>query len=117
MAPRRRTVLRVLWLLLLVFVVIGSLLPGDSAPLLLLGKFQLNDKVLHFLAYAGLTLLPATHENRATLLTLLGLVLVLGVLLEFGQYYVSERFFEIPDMAANWCGAICGILTGIPFRP
>ena len=116
MAPRRRTVLRVLWLLLLVFVVIGSLLPGDSAPLLLLGKFQLNDKVLHFLAYACLALLPAIHENRTTMLTLLAMILILGVLLEFGQTYVSERFFELADMAANWCGALCGLLAGIPFR-
>jgi VanZ family protein len=116
MPRRQRTLLRVLWLLLLLFIVTGSLLPGDSLPLKLLGEFEVSDKLLHFVAYACLALLPAIHETRSTTATLLLFILVLGVLLEFGQSYVGDRLFEIRDMAANWCGAICGALLGIPFR-
>ena len=116
MASKRRNLLRAIWVALLLSTVIGSLLPGTSLPMELLDRFELSDKLVHFVAYACLALLPALHERRATTGALVILILMLGVLLEFAQSYSDDRFFEMRDMAANWCGALCGVLLGIPFR-
>jgi VanZ family protein len=81
-----------------------------------LGRLGIGDKLLHGTAYAILGFLPSLHERRPTLAaTLLGAIL-LGVLLEFAQRLSPGRTFEIADMAANTCGALCGMLLALPFR-
>src|SRR5690349_14543208 len=48
-----------LWAAMLVFTIVSELLPGDSAPMMALSVTHINDKVLHFSAYAVVTVIPA----------------------------------------------------------
>jgi hypothetical protein len=49
----KRTVLMVLWAVLICCVVIGSLLPAASPVMVAVGRLHVNDKVLPFCAYLG----------------------------------------------------------------
>jgi VanZ family protein len=93
--------------------VTGSLLPGESAPMVALSSFQINDKVQHILAYAALAFLPALHERRRLLAFIAPGLVALGILLEFGQLLAPGRAFELGDMAADAVGVIAGLLIGI----
>jgi hypothetical protein len=55
--------MRIAWLIRLVAVIVGSLLPADSALLRALDRLAINHKVQHLLAYALLAFLPAIHER------------------------------------------------------
>src|SRR5215467_3166478 len=96
--------LRGLWLLAAVAVVIGSLLPGGSPPMLMLARLHISDKIQHFGAYALLAFLPAIHEQRKFILVAALGAVALGVVLEFDQRYAPGRTFEIADMLANTTG-------------
>lgn len=81
-----------------------------------LGRLGIGDKILHATAYAVLGFIPALHERWPTLTgTLLGAIL-LGVMLEFAQRLSPGRTFEVADMAANACGALCGLIVALPLR-
>ncbi len=108
--------LRVLWIVALLLVIAGSLLPGSSLPIRELNYYHVNDKVLHFLAYGVLAFLPALHERRPALVGLVAAVVLIGVLLEFGQRWSPGRTFDLADMAANACGALCGLVLALPLR-
>ena len=108
--------LRVLWVIALLFVIAGSLLPGGSLPIRELHRFHVNDKAVHFGAYAVLAFLPALHERRPVLASLVVLVILIGVLLEYGQRLLPGRTFEVADMLADFCGALCGLILGLPVR-
>jgi len=114
---RRAETLRILWIVCLAVVIVGSLLPGDSAAMRALDKLDVNDKVEHLLAYAVLAFLPAIHERRRNLVVVLILAAALGVLLEFGQLYSPGRSFDIYDMLADAVGIIIGTVAGLPLRP
>lgn len=78
---------------------IGCLMPAGWLPPLP------NDKLLHFLAFGGLTVLatriaPAWHQQQYWLA---GLVLA-GWLIELAQRWVPGRAFCWRDMAANAAG-------------
>ena len=109
--------LRILWSVCLVVVIIGSLLPADSAAMRTLDKLDINDKVQHILAYAALGFLPAIHERRRTLAVLLVLAAALGVLLEYGQLYSPGRSFDVYDMLADAIGIVIGAAIGLSLRP
>lgn len=108
--------LRVLWFIALLLVIVGSLLPGNSLPIRELNYYHVNDKVLHFGAYAVLAFLPALHERRPVLASLVVLVVLIGVLLEFSQRWSPGRTFEVADMLADACGSLCGLVLGLPLR-
>lgn len=97
-------------------VVAGSLLPSDSAPLRLLDRLPLSDKMLHFGAYAVLAFLPVLYERLRTAMAVAACLAVAGVLVEFGQAYTGSRIFEVRDMAANGFGVAFGLLIGLPRR-
>src|SRR5205085_3838604 len=61
---RARQLLRALWLLAILIVIVGSLLPGDSSPMRALDRLHISDKIEHMAAYTVLALLPALHERR-----------------------------------------------------
>jgi VanZ family protein len=94
-------------------VVIGSLLPGESAPMAALESLRINDKAQHVLAYTALALLPALHERRRALAFIAPGLVALGILLEFGQLFSPGRSFELGDMAADAVGVIAGSLIGM----
>ncbi len=108
--------LKACWGLACVVVITGSLLPAASAPIRMLSKLGINDKIEHFGAYAVLALLPTVHEKWRRLSLLLLLMLLLGVALEFGQLYSPGRSFEIGDMVADATGLLAGFLCGLPLR-
>ena len=51
----KRTVILVLWVVLICCVVVGSLLPASSAVMVAVGRLHVSDKVLHFCAYLALS--------------------------------------------------------------
>lgn len=113
---RFQSVLRVCWAIGCGVVIVGSLLPANSAPLRFLAALNINDKLEHLGAYAALALLPALHERPRLLSSLLLLLLLLGVLLEFGQLYSPGRSFEAGDMLADASGLMLGWLCALPLR-
>jgi VanZ family protein len=115
-SPRQRRRLRILWVAAVIAVIVGSLLPGSSAPMQTLNQLPVSDKVLHFAAYAVLAFLPSLHERwPAVTAALLGAI-ALGVLLEFAQRLSPGRTFEVADMAADACGVLCGLVLALPLR-
>ncbi len=105
-----------MWLAAFLAVIVGSLLPSQSAPIRLLARLPVSDKVLHFSAYALLAFLPVLYERMRTAMAVAAGLAAIGVLLELGQAYLGERFFEPADIAANGCGVIFGILIALPGR-
>jgi VanZ family protein len=110
-----KKLLRVAWLLAIVAVIVGSLLPPDSAPIRTLDALPFSDKFDHMGMYALLAFLPALHEEtKAVWWMALGAV-ALGIALEFAQLYVG-RDFEIGDMIADALGVAVGLGAGLPLR-
>ena len=94
------------WELVVLIVVmvgtgLGCLLPNSRLPTLP------NDKLLHFMAFGGMALmagrlvLPGWHMVMA-----LGLVFLVGALIELLQNHVPGRRFCWRDMAANGAGIV-----------
>jgi len=80
-------------------VTVGCLLPARWLPPLP------NDKLMHFLAYAALTVLAARIAPRwGQQQYWLGGLLVGGWLIEVAQNRVPGRAFSWPDLAANAAG-------------
>jgi len=101
----------VAWLTGLALLVVASLLPGSSPAIRWVGG--LNDKLLHFLAYAALAVLAVAgaDERRVALRSVL-IMVVLGVLLDYLQQFVPGRGFEMGDVAADNLGLLCGASLG-----
>jgi VanZ family protein len=106
--------LYVFWLLSILLVVIGSLLPASSPVMRAVGRLPVSDKVLHFCAYTWLAFLALLAIKRRSGAVLAALAMILlGVALEFGQKLVPGREFEIRDMFINGVGVLTGIAIGI----
>lgn len=108
--------LRGLWLLAILVVVAGSLLPSDSAAIRALDTLPISDKIDHFAAYAALAFLPAIHEKRGFLIAAAIGAVALGVALEYAQLYSGLRDFEVGDMIADAIGVCFGVAVGVPLR-
>lgn len=78
-------------------------------------EVEISDKLLHFLAYFGLSAIAsaALRQRRMIVLAVLGLV-VLGGALEIAQSFTG-RDAEWLDEAANTLGAVTGALAGLLF--
>jgi hypothetical protein len=113
----RRTILVVLWAVLICCVIIGSLLPAASALMVAIGRLHINDKVQHFCAYLALASLPVIgfRDRRRGIVTGLSMF-VLGALLEGGQHFSPGRAVELGDVIASGAGVSCGALWGPPIR-
>lgn len=107
--------LRAAWLLAIIAVIVGSLLPADSAPIRTLDQLPFSDKFDHMGMYAVLALLPALHEESKTVWGMAIGAVGLGIALEFVQLYVG-RDFEIGDMIADAVGAAAGLAIGFALR-
>jgi VanZ family protein len=109
--------LYVLWLVSILLVVIGSLLPASSPVIRAVGRLPVSQKVLHFCAYTWMALLALLTIKRRPLAVMAALsMILLGVALEFGQKLVPGRAFEIRDMFINGFGVLTGIAIGILSR-
>ena len=105
------------WLLSILLVIMGSLLPATSPMIRAVGRLPVSQKVLHFCAYTWLALLALLAIRRRSLALLVALsIILLGVALEFGQKLVPGRGFEVRDMFINGFGVLTGIAIGILSR-
>ena len=113
----KRTVVLVLWAVLICCVVIGSLLPATSPVMVDIGRLHINDKVLHFCAYVALSLLPVVgfRDRRRGIVAGFSMF-ILGLLLEGGQHFSPGRTVELGDVIVNGAGVGCGVLLGPPIR-
>jgi hypothetical protein len=74
----KRTVLMVLWAVLICCVVIGALLPATSPVIRAVGRLPVSQKVLHFWAYTCLVLLAllAIRHRYLAVLAVLAMILL-----------------------------------------
>jgi len=98
-----------LWGVSMCAVIFLSLVPRVELPV----DFWNADKVYHCAAYAWLALLPVMgFADRRTALSAAFSMIILGLLLETGQYFIPGRMFSVPDILANMFGVILGIFLG-----
>ncbi|MEK7408923.1 MAG: VanZ family protein [Acidobacteriota bacterium] len=117
MGPGTRRLLLCIWWLDLAFVAATSLLPGRLLMRIGLGPAAVNDKGVHFLAYASLAVLPVLGIARPRCaLAAAASVVLLGLALEFAQRLVPGRSFEWADFAANNLGVLAGAAAGLLVR-
>jgi hypothetical protein len=105
-----------LWLAWLAAVIIGTLLPADSKPLLELGRLEINDKVQHFSAYVLLGLLPQIAFRRRGGLVAALLMILLAFILEGLQFFVPDRTPDVLDGLSGSGGVVCGLILGLISR-
>ncbi len=113
MTHRVHIVLVLLWIVEVLALSVGELLPASSLPF----KHMPNDKLLHFGAYfiAAVLALFAFERKRMALWVAPGLI-ALGVALEYGQRFSPGRNFDVKDMVANAFGVGCGVAVGLLVR-
>jgi len=92
----KRTVLMILWAVLICCAVIGSLLPAASPVMVAVGRLHVSDKVLQFCACLALSPLPVIgfRDRRSGIVAGLSMF-VLGALLEAGQLFSPGRAVEL----------------------
>jgi VanZ family protein len=106
--------LYLLWLLSILLVVTGLLMPAASPVMRAIGLLPVGAKALHFCAYTWLALLALLAIKHRPLAIMAALsTILLGVVLEFGQKLVPGRGFEIRDMFINGAGVLTGFVIGI----
>jgi VanZ family protein len=111
-----RKLAKTLWIVDMVLVVVGSLIPGSVLDHLQ-GLPQWNDKLVHFMNYAFLALLPPVAMEAAGLgIAFAAAMVPLGIAIEFFQKLVPGRSFELGDMAANCLGVMAGLLSALIIR-
>ncbi len=112
-----RRLLYLLWLLGILLVVIGSLLPASSPVMRVVGMLPVGEKVLHFCAYLAISSLPVIgfRDRRTGILAGLSMW-VLGILLEGAQHFSPGRSVEFGDVIVNGAGVSCGVLLAFPIR-
>ena len=115
--PNNRTLLLVLWAVLIACVIVGSLLPAASPVMVAMGRLHIWDKLQHFGSYLALSFLPVIgfRDRRRGIIAGLSMF-VLGTLLEGGQHFSPGRAVEFGDVIANGAGVSCGALLGLPIR-
>jgi VanZ family protein len=104
---------RALWILAMLGVIVGSLIPLDlpeSMPLP-------GDKLQHLAAYALLALLAMLSYRplRWALAAAVAMV-ALGIAIELVQYLLPWRLFEWLDILANTAGVALGMALGAAVR-
>ena len=110
---RVQMILAILWVLLLGMDIWLSLSPGVIPPY----EFEQSDKFYHMGMYFVLALVPFVYSINITKATFLSLVsLMVGIILEFIQFFVPFREFSIMDICANELGILLGIIIGVRIR-
>ena len=109
---KKRTLLLVVWTLMLLGVLLSPIRPGLIPPL---GGFQHWDKVAHFLLFAVtgfISIYGAGFFSRLWARVLFGLVFgsVLALGTEFGQYFIPFREPDIYDFIVDLAGLFFGLV-------
>gem|GEM_PF-3564739 len=94
-----------LYLILLTYLSLVPVVPGEP---------DVSDKLLHFIAYGGLTGLAAAAWPRLKIIYLFFGVSFVGALLEFGQGVLNiGRMASFADQIANMSGAALALAIWI----
>jgi VanZ family protein len=113
MGEGRRRVLTVVWGLLVCGVAAGSLLPASSPEIVAVSRLHVNDKVLHYVAYLVVSMLPVAVFPNAKAGMRAGLsMFVLSLVLEALQRFSPGRAVQAGDIVSNAAGVACGVLLG-----
>jgi len=91
----------------------GELLSANSAPMVLLSKTHLSDKVLHVIAYMVVATIPVLLMKTSVMLICIGISEGTGIALECAQHYVPGRSTDIYDVVANTVGLCCAVGLGM----
>ncbi len=108
----------VLWFVLICCVVVGSLASATSPLAAVAAHLPVSDKVLHFAAYLALAMLPVIGFRNRRRGVVAGLsMIVLGVLLEAGQYFSVGRAVEAgrPGRERDWRRLRGGVWLSAPY--
>ena len=113
--------LRLIWIAALAAVIVGSVLPAQSAAMSLIDRVGINDKVEHFAAYAVLAAFPSLARFRCRRLRItLASLFLLGALLELAQLFSPGRSCDWHDLFADSCGIFAGVvlvrISSLAFR-
>ncbi len=103
----------ILWCISILIVIYYSLVPQVEFPV----DFWNADKAYHCAAYGWLAILPMMGftVRRLAISAALSMI-ILGILLEVGQYFIPGRSFSLLDIAANTIGVLLGIFLGDRLR-
>jgi VanZ family protein len=105
------------WCVAVAAVVVGSLLPATTLMRLHYDSIAPNDKLVHFLGYTVLAIVPVAFvEFAGTGIALAASMIPMGVLLEFLQRLVPGRSFEVGDMLADSIGVMTGTILALWIR-
>lgn len=103
--------LRRIWLTLgagwVAMIVYLSLTPQPPEPM----HFANADKLEHALAYSFLTLwFCQVYQQRLSRIIVAGLLIALGIGIEYLQRMTTYRFFDYADMLANGTGVLLSFI-------
>ena len=99
---------KVLFVLGVILIAIGSVMPGKQLP----GNLPW-DKALHFVGYFGLGFLARMGSDKRPAWLLIIACITFSLLIEVAQVYIPNRGFEWQDLVANALGVVSGVLVGI----
>lgn len=106
------TLFRILFLLALLIILFGSLSSGGSMP-----AINNVDKVLHLLAYGGLSWLAIPSFSKTNVWKVFCILVFFGIGIEIAQSQMSfGRQGSLLDIYANVAGVILGVLFWLIFN-
>ena len=104
-----KTLYRINFFLSLLLVMYFSVVPASSIPNIAALSF-LTDKLIHALIFLYLSLIGLNCYFNISKLLLLGMIFSFGLVIEIIHFYHPYRFFEIPDLIANFIGILFALV-------
>ncbi len=104
-----KTLYRINFFLSLLLVMYFSVVPASSIPNIAALSF-LTDKMIHALIFLYLSLAGLNCYFNISKLLLLGMIFSFGLVIEIIHFYHPYRFFEIPDLIANFIGILFALV-------
>ena len=104
-----KTPYRINFFLSLLLVMYFSAVPASSIPNIAALSF-LTDKMIHALIFLYLSLIGLNCYFNISKLLLLGMIFSFGLVIEIIHFYHPYRFFEIPDLIANFIGILFALV-------
>ena len=104
-----KTLYRINFFLSLLLVMYFSVVPASSIPNIAALSF-LTDKMIHALIFLYLSLVGLNCYFNISKLLLLGMIFSFGLVIEIIHFYHPYRFFEIPDLIANFIGILFALV-------
>ena len=104
-----KTLYRINFFLSLLLVMYFSAVPASSITNIAALSF-LTDKMIHALIFLYLSLIGLNCYFNISKLMLLGMIFSFGLVIEIIHFYHPYRFFEIPDLIANFIGILFALV-------